>query len=802
MKGNYSGIHAKQNNGVKAERKSRQAVQQKQNQVHFGAGVEKHTESPKVAPISQIAQYGSSDWLNSINLFEPAFSVTENETNMPETARKKQHIPTYAKMDLGGTSVANSEDNTLLPSMETGNRNLQNSFLGKFLDFAKKESSAERLLHQEMQEYITNFTKTEDEYEKYIQEKAQNESNEQKIQQENAEKLSNYELMEKQKLSDIEKDEVYKRYGIFNENKENQEIIELLNQWEEKQNNLQQEATDNLPTIKEFDTRFAEIDPQKLNEARAVRENYKKLDVPYLFGERVFNRGIAEVEKKISGGLMAKDLYLQHLKDSDVNYENEDLQNALKEKENVVAQMQEMENFGLAYQLDEQGRISGYKPRYQELLNQKSGLEAVINYTKQATPLSKQSEGYQFLKEANARKEKTDWGLNDEQKFYKHAAEFLADIVVMKKLEKILPAAVVNFLGREDSIGQKISDEMPAGEALKREGLHYLGKYALSMADAEKIGTALGIDGLKPFGKNFTEAVMEDGHKNQLFYMDRVLNEMTKDGFYAFAEKEIDDAMSNLVKAQKSMPMKEKPYPLSVKEGKGVDTENQANLIIRDEKNTQEHALSRAEALKRASNMPENKGLKFDYTLMDEDAQKTANAIVNSAEQNGHHVLFVENDSSNGRIGIDGNIYINSGLSAESAAKTYAANEMVMQMYNDGSYEDLVDFIEENESKKEWLEKRSNDLMNMHQINQPLETFSDYAKYIEHKHTKNGLIVSYQNAMQEAVAEWCSENLFGRKLNDEDATKGRETTLIIELCMQKPQAAPYISKILNQKLWK
>ena len=521
-----------------------------------------------------------------------------------------------------------------------------------------------------------------------------------------------------------------------------------------------------------------------------------------MFGERVFNRGIAEVEKKISGGLMAKDLYLQHLKDSDVNYENEGLQNALKEKENVVAQMQEMENFGLAYQLDEQGRISGYKPRYQELLNQKSGLDAVINYTKQDTPLSKQSEGYQFLKEANARKEKTDWGLNDEQKFYKHAAEFLADIVVMKKLEKILPAAVVNFLGREDSIGQKISDEMPAGEALKREGLHYLGKYALSMADAEKIGTALGIDGLKPFGENFTEAVMEDGHKNQLFYMDRVLNEMTKDGFYAFAEKEIDDAMSNLVKAQKSMPVKEKPYPLSVKEGKGVDTENQANLIIRDEKNTQERALPRAEALKRASNMPENRGLKFDYTLMDEDAQKTAKAIVSSAEQDGHHVLFVENDSSNGRIGIDGNIYINSGLSAESAAKTYAANEMVMQMYNDGSYEDLVDFIEENASKKEWLEKKSNDLMDMHQIDQPLETFSDYARYIEHKHTKNGLIVSYQNAMQEAVAEWCSENLFGRKLNDEYAAKGKETALIIELCKQKPQAAPYISKILNQKLWK
>ena len=285
-----------------------------------------------------------------------------------------------------------------------------------------------------------------------------------------------------------------------------------------------------------------------------------------MFGERLFNRGIAEVEKKISGGLMAKDLYLQHLKDSDVNYENEDLQNALKEKENVVAQMQEMENFGLAYQLDEQGRISGYKPRYQELLNQKSGLEAVINYTKQATPLSKQSEGYQLLKEANARKEKTDWGFNDEQKFYKHAAEFLADIVVMKKLEKILPAAVVNFLGREDSIGQKISDEMPAGEALKREGLHYLGDYALSMADAEKTGTALGIDGLKSFGENFTDAVMEDGHKNQLFYMDKVLNEMTKDVFYAFAEKEIDDAMSNLVKAQKSMPMKENPYSLSVKE--------------------------------------------------------------------------------------------------------------------------------------------------------------------------------------------------------------------------------------------
>lgn len=801
MKGNYGGIHAKQNNGVKTERKSRQAVQQ-QNQVHFGAGVEKHTESPKVAPIAQIAQYGSSDWLNSINLLEPAFSVPGNETNMPGTARKKQYIPAYAKMDLGGTSVVNGEDNTLLPSMETGNSNLQNSFWKKFPDFSKRETSAEKRLHQEMQEYITNFTKTEDEYEKYIQEKAQNESNEQKIQQENAEKLSNYELMEKQKLSDIEKDEVYKRYGIFNENKENQEIIELLNQWEEKQNNLQQEATDNLPTIKEFDTRFAEIDPQKLNEARAVRENYKKLDVPYLFGERVFNRGIAEVEKKISGGLMAKDLYLQHLKDSDVNYENEDLQNALKEKENVVAQMQEMENFGLAYQLDEQGRISGYKPRYQELLNQKSGLEAVINYTKQATPLSKQSEGYQLLKEANARKEKTDWGLNDEQKFYKHAAEFLADIVVMKKLEKILPAAVVNFLGREDSIGQKISDEMPAGEALKREGLHYLGDYALSMADAEKIGTALGIDGLKSFGENFTDAVMEDGHKNQLFYMDRVLNEMTKDVFYAFAEKEIDDAMSNLVKAQKSMPMKENLYSLSVKEGKGVDTENQANLIIRDEKNTQEYALSRAEALKRASNMPENKGLKFDYTLMDEDAQKTANAIVRSAEQDGCHVLFVENDSSNGRIGIDGNIYINSGLSAESAAKTYAANEMVMQMYNDGSYEDLVDFIEEDASKKEWLEKKSNDLMDMHQINRPLETFSDYAKYIEHKHTKNGLIVSYRNAMQEAVAEWCSENLFGRKLNDEYAAKDSEIALIIELCKQKPQAAPYISKILNQKLWK
>ena len=93
---------------------------QQQNQVHFGAGVEKHTESPKVAPISQIAQYGSSE---------------------------------------------------------------------------------EKRLHQEMQEYITNFTKTGDEYEEYIQEKAQNESKEQKIQQENAKKLSNYELVEKQKLA-------------------------------------------------------------------------------------------------------------------------------------------------------------------------------------------------------------------------------------------------------------------------------------------------------------------------------------------------------------------------------------------------------------------------------------------------------------------------------------------------------------------------------------------------------------------------------------------------------------------------
>lgn len=47
MKGNYGGIHAKQNNGVKAERKSRQAVQQ-QNQIHFGAGVESIQKAQKL----------------------------------------------------------------------------------------------------------------------------------------------------------------------------------------------------------------------------------------------------------------------------------------------------------------------------------------------------------------------------------------------------------------------------------------------------------------------------------------------------------------------------------------------------------------------------------------------------------------------------------------------------------------------------------------------------------------------------------------------------------------------------------
>lgn len=650
---------------------------------------------------------------------------------------------------------------------------------------------------------------------------------------------SNRELLEKKKLSKEEKDEIYNRYGEWAEKEENQEILSIFHKITEKEQNLKSEITDDLPSLAELRAQLTEYDPRQVADAQMYQKLYDKLDLPYRMKQRGIDSVIASGEKLASALLMLKDAGTQHLKDSDTNYINEELQTALQQKENVTAQMQEMQNFGRAYQMDEQGRIIGNTPEFQALLDQKKNLEDTISENKIANPVSKDTMGYQLWQNAQELQEHSDLGLSRAQKFLKNASSNAAQNIALAPLGPQALLATLSMQGIADSLGQDITNEVPAGTAFTKGIVKFGAGYAINSVGVNQLMDTLGTVGArKTLGSEVVSLLKNQSFLSSLAQSSPALYSTlmgaTDNALQAAAETIADYAIDYASGTSGYMPLDQLAKlalqsgaagfaagGLSGAAGSAVNkvlsryksyaknaSEISEDAIRTDateertqlSQNYQEaaEAKPRAEALEEASKLSENRNLQFRTTLADGDAQSTAAAIVKSAETQGHHVIFVENDSSNGRIGADGNIYLDSGLSAESAAKTYAANELVAQMEQSGGYAALAEFIEEYAPEKVWLREKSNDLLEMHQIEQPLDSFSDYAKYIEQKHTRNGLTVSPESAMQEAVAEWCSENFFGRKRNTESSHPERTAEAIREFCTKEPEAAQKAAEILEE----
>ena len=651
--------------------------------------------------------------------------------------------------------------------------------------------------------------------------------------------LTNRELLEKKKLSKEEKDEIYNRYGKWAEKEENQEILSIFHKITEKEHNLQSEISDDLPSLAELRAQLTEYDPRQVADAQMYQKLYDKLDLPYRIKQRGIDSVIASGEKLASALLMLKDAGAQHLEDSDTNYINEDLQTALQQKENVTAQMQEMQNFGRAYQMDEQGQIIGNTPEFQALLDQKKNLEDIISENKIANPVSKDTMGYQLWQNAQELQEHSDLGLSRAQKFLKNASSNAAQNIALAPLGPQALLATLSMQGIADSLGQDITNEVPAGTAFTKGIVKFGAGYAINSVGVNQLMDTLGKGGArKTLGSEVVSLLKNQSFLSSLAQSSPALYSTlmgaTDNALQAAAETIADYAIDYASGTSGYMPLDQLAKlalqsgaagfaagGLSGAAGSAVNkvlsryksyAKNASEIsedAIRTDAIEERTQLSpnyqeaaevkpRAEALEEASKLPENRNLQFRTTLADGDAQSTAAAIVKSAETQGHHVIFVENDSSNGRIGADGNIYLDSGLSAESAAKTYAANELVAQMEQNGGYAALAEFIKEYAPEKVWLREKSNDLLEMHQIEQPLESFSDYAKYIEQKHTRNGLTVSPESAMQEAVAEWCSENFLGRKRNTESSHPERTAEAIREFCKKEPAAAQKAAEILEE----
>ena len=206
------------------------------------------------------------------------------------------------------------------------------------------------------------------------------------------------------------------------------------------------------------------------------------------------------------------------------------------------------------------------------------------------------------------------------------------------------------------------------------------------------------------------------------------------------------------------------------------------------------------EVLKTAAQLPENNGLSLCAKPTRTDTKETVEAFAQNKLEDGQQVLFTVSDSSYGRIGSDGNIYLNAGLSPQSAEKTLAAQVLTKQLQDRGCYDGLVSFIEGYAPGKSWLNTKSRDLLEWHEIDAPLKKFSDYVDYIQQRYARNGRTISRESALQEAAADWCAENLLGRKKDGEADSRARNYGAVKALIAYNEENAEQIDALLSSIL--
>lgn len=361
---------------------------------------------------------------------------------------------------------------------------------------------------------------------------------------------SNQFLATKKQLSDSDKNVIFTRYNNFIQQGDNRNILKLLDQQKQFRNDTEMLAATNAL--------LSNYDPAEVEQAQEYKAMYDRIP-GYRVADRAANTVLGTAKTAASGAVMAKDSLQQHLDDSAVNWENEQLQANKQELENINNQIQELQAFGRAYETDEIGSIIGNTPEFTELLNRKQDLEKQISEDTVSNPVSKDTSGYQLYQSAQENLKRSDMGLSSGQKMLKGAATSAAENLALAAVNPALVLPVLSAQGAASSMGEDIANETPAGTTLAKGAAKFMAGYAINSVGVEQMLDTMGVSGARnTIASNIVQAIKSNSklaQTNPTFYA--TLMGAGDNGLQSFAEFWADRAIDLASNTAQPMSMEE-----------------------------------------------------------------------------------------------------------------------------------------------------------------------------------------------------------------------------------------------------
>lgn len=292
-------------------------------------------------------------------------------------------------------------------------------------------------------------------------------------------------LLNKEKLTEAEKEEIYRRVNTWAEDPKNKETMERLKMAKNKN--------------RVADLLKAGYTAEQLDEAEEYLRLYKKMGVGQRLEERVGKTMLGAGKTMLSAVPQAWDAGVQTVKNAKASLADEEYRNAVGQQNAALLRMQDLEMSGEAVKHDENGNPAGYTDEYKELQKKLADAQAVMaaRDSEINAPVSQDTYGYKLWESGQKDLERSDLGLEGSQKFIKGAVTSAAENIALAMINPALVLPGLSAQGAADSFGQSTQNGEAAMTGLAKGVAKGLAGYAINSVGVEQMLDTMGASGTR-----------------------------------------------------------------------------------------------------------------------------------------------------------------------------------------------------------------------------------------------------------------------------------------------------------------
>lgn len=292
-------------------------------------------------------------------------------------------------------------------------------------------------------------------------------------------------LLNKEKLTEAEKEEIYRRVNTWAEDPKNKETMERLKMAKNKN--------------RVADLLEAGYTTEQLDEAEEYLRLYKKMGVGQRLEERVGKTMLGAGKTMLSAVPQAWDAGVQTVKNAKASLADEEYRNAVGQQNAALLRMQDLEMSGEAVKHDENGNPAGYTDEYKELQKKLADAQTVMTARDSEinAPVSQDTFGYKLWESGQKDLARSDLGLDESQKFIKGALTSAAENIALAMINPALVLPGLSAQGAADSFGQSTQNGEAAMTGLAKGVAKGLAGYAINSVGVEQMLDTMGASGTR-----------------------------------------------------------------------------------------------------------------------------------------------------------------------------------------------------------------------------------------------------------------------------------------------------------------